>query len=118
MSTLLGPITDADLRRWQMQRYALLGDVLKVGQQHQLPPLTWRVTEYAVVGDLYGIPDGQRRRVFWAWVTALGLETANESETSSDSGSVYLRAAAPDGWRGHRGEVGVWATVTTEGDET
>lgn len=113
-STLLGPITDEDLRRWQMMRYALLGDLLQVGQQHKLPPLTWRVTEFAVVGDLYGIPPGQRRAVFEAWVTALDLEPENEAGASSEN--VHLRATAPDGWRGHRGEMGIRATLVA--DET
>ena len=103
MSSLLGPTTDADLRRWQRRRVDLLGEIITFGEQHELPPLTWTVGVHTLVGGASGCPDGERRAAFNAWADALGLESW---EHKHETGRVHLQAETDDLWgRGVRVQV-------------
>ena len=96
MSSLLGPVTDADLRRWQQQRYDLLGQVLKAGQERDLPPLSWTLSVYALVGTATGHADDEKRAAFDAWVAALDLDRWDEQP--HETGRIHLHAVSDDLW--------------------
>lgn len=95
MSSLLGPVTDADLQRWQRKRFTLLSELIAFGEQHKLSPLTWTLGVHALSGQPTNHPDAERRAVCEAWARALGIEVC---EQSGDFGRVHLRAATGDLW--------------------
>lgn len=96
MSTLLGPVTDGDLRRWQLQRYRLLGDILEHGHKQDLPPLAWRVTPDILIGDATQIDMDERRVAFDAWVASLELDRLDD--VSHSDGLVQLCAIGVNLW--------------------
>ena len=96
MSSLLATITDVDLRRWQQQRYALLGEILKYGDSHDLPPLTWRVDPHSLIGEAHQLDMGERRAAFGAWLQSLEMMRWNDNH--SVGGLVHLRATRVDLW--------------------
>lgn len=95
MSSLLGPVTDADLRRWQRGRFDLLGELIAFGEQRGLPALTWTLGVHTLSGQPTSYPDAERRAVLVAWAEALGLPW---EEKRGDFGRVRLRAATGDLW--------------------
>lgn len=69
------PITDDDLRRWQIRKADRLAKLLKGAAKAKLPPLTWTAPP---AGPLLGVADSgdaaKRRETFEQWVTFLGAE--------------------------------------------
>lgn len=111
MTSLLGPVTDADRRRWQDRAYKLLGELLERGWEHDLPPIFWRLKDSAViVGEPVG--SGDKRAVWEAWVTVLELDRWAE-QPPTGSGRVHLHAVTKD-WRGRHVDVAVIADVWEE----
>lgn len=106
MTSILGPVTDADLRRWQMRRYELLGGILTVGAEQGL---TWLVSEHALVGQAHYSDHGERRSAIEAWAAALDLERADDHVYASGT-SMRVRASTKDLW-GRGGSVTVMADV-------
>lgn len=96
MSSLLGPVTDADLRRWQRRRFDLLSELMRAQDQRELPPLTWTLSVHNLVGTVTGHHPNEIRSIFDAWVTALGLDRS--PEVHHDTGRIHLRAEAKDLW--------------------
>src|SRR5690606_8750666 len=96
MSSLLGLVTDADLRRWQRRRFALLIELMRAQDQRELPPLTWTVSVHNLVGTVTGHHPNEIRSVIDAWVTALGLDRSPEVHHAT--GRIRLRAEAKDLW--------------------
>ena len=107
MSSLLGPITDSDLRGWQRQRLDLLVELVKFGEDRKLTPLSWTLSVHALVGQATGHDSEEKRAAFEAWVTA--LELARWGEHHHETGRVHLHAATRDLW----GRV-VGVTVTAD----
>lgn len=95
MSSLLGPVTDVDLRRWQRRRYDLLGELVTFGEQRKLTPLTWSLGVHALIGSAGGYHDTERRAAFEDWVTALDLESW---EQRYETGRIHLHAETKDLW--------------------
>lgn len=108
MSSLLGPLTDADLRRMMRRRYKLLGEFLDLADEHDLPPLTWKVGNHALAGEATQPEYADRRRAWEQWVTVLHLERWEPS--TSASGRTHLHAVTQD-WRGSHVPVAVVADV-------
>jgi hypothetical protein len=108
MSSLLGPVTDADLRRWQRRRYDLLGEFLDLMDERGLPVLSWRVGGHALVGEATQLSSADRRDAYREWVAALGLE--EWAPSTSDTGRTHLHAVTND-WRGRGVSVVVVADV-------
>jgi hypothetical protein len=96
MSSLLGPVTDADLRRWQRRRLDLLAELIRAQDERGLTPLAWTLAVHALVGKVTGDHPTEIRETFDAWVIALGL--GRQPETHHDIGRVHLRAATDDLW--------------------
>lgn len=92
MSNSPDPLTDTDLRRWQLARYRILGEILTFGEQHRLPPLTWTLGVYslALTGNPTSYPDPERRGLVETWAQELGLPLTEER---GDFGRVHLRAS-------------------------
>src|SRR5690606_29444744 len=88
MSSLLGPVTDADLRRWQRRRFDLLSELMRAQDQRELPPLTWTLSVHNLVGTVTGHHPTEIRRIFDAWVIALGLDRS--PEVHHDTGRIHL----------------------------
>lgn len=95
MSSLLGPVTDADLRRWQRRRSELLDELIAFGEQRELPPLTWTLGVHTLIGAAGGHHDNERRDTFEDWVTALELEPW---EQRYETGRTHLHADTKDLW--------------------
>lgn len=109
MSSLLGPVTDADLRRWQRRRYELFGEFLDLMDERGLPVLSWRVGNHALLGEATTqLSSAEKRHAFEAWVTALGLQ--EWVPHTSDTGRTHLHAATND-WQGRGVPVAVVADV-------
>ena len=108
MSSLLGPVIDADLRRWQRRRYDLLGEFLDLGDRWDLPVLSWRVGDHSLIGEAHQPDHGHRRGAFRGWVTALELHEWKPS--TSDTGRTHLHAVTRD-WQGRAVDVVVVADV-------
>lgn len=108
MSSLLGPVTDADLRRWQRRRYEMLGEFLDLAEERGLPVLSWKVGNHALVGEAAGPDHAARRRAWEAWVTALGLD--KWAPSTSAAGRTHLHAVTR-GWEGRGVDVAVIADV-------
>jgi hypothetical protein len=109
--SLFGPVTDADRRVWQERAYLLLGELLKLGREKDLPLLCWQVSDApTLLGEALGVDQGKRRAAFEAWVSALKLD--RQPEVSSGS-QVHLRAVTKD-WGGRRVDVGVVADIWVE----
>lgn len=103
MSSLLGPVTDADLRRWQRRRFDLLGELIAFGEKRKLTPLTWSLGVHTLVGGAGGHHDTERRATFEDWAAALALEA---SEARLELGRIHLHAETRDLWgRGVRVQV-------------
>ncbi|WP_329521076.1 hypothetical protein [Spirillospora sp. NBC_01491] len=103
-------ITGADERRWQHAAYKALGDVLKAGDDQELPVLTWRVNEAVLVGECL-LPDHvQRRAAVDAWSDVLDLDRWPDTTLG---GAIYVRASAKN-WRGKGVTVRVGADVLEE----
>lgn len=96
MSSLLGPVTDADLRRWQRRRYEVLGELLDIQDGRRMAPLSWTLSAHGLVGKAVGDHDGERRAAFESWATALGL--ARWGEHHHDTGRIHLSARLDDLW--------------------
>ena len=107
MSSLLGPVTDADLRRWQRRRHELLGEFLDLMDERELTPLSWKVGNHALIGEATHFSSADKRHAFREWVTALGLE--EWAPSTSASGRTHLHAVTND-WRGR----GVPVVVVTD----
>lgn len=95
MSSLLGPVTDADLRRWQRARFDLLGELIAFGEKRGLPLLTWTLGVHTLTGQPTDRPGVERRAACEAWAEALGIGLC---EQRGDFGRVHLRAATGDLW--------------------
>lgn len=95
MSSLLGPVTDADLRRWQRKRHVLLGELLDLQDERALPPLSWTVGVHALIGAATGHADEEKRAAFDAWAGALEVDGW---EQPYDTGRIHLHAEAKDLW--------------------
>jgi len=108
MSSLLGPVTDADQRRSQRRRHVLLGEFLDLMDERELPLLSWKVGDHALVGEAHQFSSADRRRAYREWVTALGLE--EWAPSTSDTGRTHLHAVA-ENWRGRSVPVVVVADV-------
>lgn len=108
MSSLLGPVTDADLRRWQRRRYELLGEFLDLQDQRGLPVLSWKVGNHALVGEAAGPDHADRRRAWEEWVTVLDLD--QWAPSTSAAGRTHLHAVTRD-WQGRGVDVAVIADV-------
>lgn len=79
--------------RWQVQAHEALGVMLRHGQKHQLPALTWTIasTTGAIVGEasvLMSTPAEQRAAVA-AWAKYLG---AKVTERTGEDGVTHLNA--------------------------
>jgi hypothetical protein len=96
MSSLLGPATDADLRRWQRKRYALLNELLDLQDEAGLTPLSWTLSVHHLVGKATGHHPDEIRSVFEDWVTALNVD--RWAQHHHDVGRIHLRAEAKDLW--------------------
>ena len=96
MSSLLGPVTDADRRRWQRRWLDLLVELVKFGEDRKLTPLSWTLSVHALVGQATGHDSEEKRAAFDAWATA--LELARWGEHHHDTGRVHLHASARDLW--------------------
>lgn len=96
MSSLLGPVTDADLRRWQRKRHELLGALLDLQDKRALPPLSWTLSVHALVGQATGHANEERRAAFEEWVGVLDLNRWGEHH--HDTGRIHLHAEAKDLW--------------------
>lgn len=111
MSSLLGPVTDADLRHLQQQRLDLLNELAKFGHEQRLPVLTWTLGPHALVGHALGSDRGQQRTAFEAWAAALELNRVEDyAETT---GAVRLYADTGDLW-GRGVSVTVMAYILAE----
>lgn len=108
MSSLLGPVTDADLRRWQQQRFDLLGELVRFGHERRLPVLTWTLGPHALVGRAL---DSDKRATFEAWVAALELNRVEDHVEST--GAVRLYGDIGDLW-GRRLGVTVMAYILAD----
>jgi hypothetical protein len=108
MSSLLGPVVDADLRRWQRRRYVLLGEFLDLGDRRELPVLSWRVGDHSLIGEAQQPDHGHRRVAFCEWVDALDLYEWKPS--TSATGRTHLHAMSRD-WQGRAVDVVVVADV-------
>lgn len=108
MSSLLGPVTDADLRRWQRRRHDLLGEFLTLADERGLPVLSWKVGNHALVGEAHQPNHAARRHAWEAWVTALDLDRWEPS--TSASGRTHLHAITRD-WQSRGVDVAVVADV-------
>ena len=93
---LLGPVTDADLRRWQRQRLDLLVELVKFGEDRKLTPLSWTLSVHSLVGQATGHANEEKHAAFEAWTTA--LELARWGEHHHNTGRIHLHAAARDLW--------------------
>lgn len=96
MSSLLGPVTDADLRRWQQRRLDLLVELVKFGHERCLPPLTWTLGPHALVGRALGADAGWQRAAFETWTAALELNRVEDHVEAT--GAVRLYADTEDLW--------------------
>lgn len=94
--SLLGPVTDADLRRYQRHRHGLLTDVIRAQDERDLTPLTWTLSVHSLVGTVGGHHPTEIRETFDAWVIGLGLD--RQPEQLHDTGRIHLRAATDDLW--------------------
>jgi hypothetical protein len=112
---ILGPVTNATRRRWQHTAYELLGEFLALAREHDLPVITWIVSEYSVVGECHQRDMSDRERAFQAWVGALRLERRAEV---AGSGMRSLRASAERRGNGSVIEVGVTADLLEEAEES
>lgn len=84
------PITDDDLRRWQLQKANRLAALLKETSRAELPPLLWTVH---TAGPLVG--QTSRRDAFEAWTGRLDAAVSPEYATTT---RVTLRAqVTPEG---------------------
>lgn len=107
MSSLLGPVTDADLRRWQCSRYDRLGELLRLGQDRRLPVLSWTLSDHALIGKATGHANEELRAAFEDWARALGIEW---SEYRNETGRIHLKATGEgvvvmaDLWEDHPAE--------------
>lgn len=109
MSSLLGPVTDADLRRWQRRRHELLGEFLDLMDERGLPVLSWKVGgAHALVGEATQLSSADKRAAYQEWVTALGLD--EWAPSTSDTGRTHLHAVT-DNWQGRGVPVVVVADV-------
>lgn len=93
--SLLGPVTDADQRRWQRSRLNVLVDLVEFGEEHKLTPLTWTLGVHALFGTSGGHHDTERRTVFEDWASALGLERWDHQY---ETGRIHLHAESKDLW--------------------
>lgn len=107
MSSLLGPVTDADLRRWQRRRHDLFAELMRAQDDRDLKPLTWTLSVHSLVGKVTGNHPTEIRGTFEEWVIALGLDRS--PEVHHDTGRIHLRAATDDLWG-----RGVGVTVTAD----
>lgn len=105
MSSLLGPVTDADLRRWQRRRLELLNEFADLADEQELPVLTWKVGDHALVGEAH---QPLRRRAWEKWVEALGLDQWKPS--TSENGRTHLHAVTRN-WQGRGVDVVMIADV-------
>lgn len=94
MSSLLGPVTDADLRRWQRKRLDLLAELMRTQEERGLPPLVWTLDVHSLVGKVTGHHPTEVRAVFDDWVTALDLVRSPEQYHAL--GHTHLRAVKDD----------------------
>lgn len=103
--------TNADLRRWQRQSYADLGELLDLQDRRDLPVIDWTITPFSLASRCLQTDDGERREVFGAWVAALGLAVREYRS----SGVTHLRGT---GKYEDRIVVGVVADISEDEDET
>lgn len=108
MSSLLGPVTEADLRRWQRRRHELLGEFLDLMDERELTPLSWKVGNHALIGEATQLSSTDKRHAYEEWVAALGLE--EWAPSTSDTGRTHLHAVTND-WEGRGIPVVVVADV-------
>lgn len=108
MSSLLGPVTDADLRRWQRRRYELLGEFLDLMDERGLPVLSWQVGGHTLVGTATQLSSRDKRQAYREWVTAIELKEWVPS--TSETGRTHLHAVA-ENWHGRGVTVVVVADV-------
>ncbi|AIJ26339.1 hypothetical protein [Amycolatopsis methanolica] len=74
MTSLYGPVTDADRRAMQRRHLAALNELVKLGMTRKLPPLDWHVPHSfsPLVGIVGAVaPEHHPRNVFGAWLDAL-----------------------------------------------
>src|SRR5690349_6924942 len=108
MSSLLGPGTDADLRRWQRRRHELLGEFLDLADTRRLPVLSWKVGNHALVGEAVDPEHAARRRAWEDWVGARGLDQWKPS--TAGTGRTHVHAVTRN-WQGRGVDVAVVADV-------
>lgn len=108
MSSLLGPATDADLRRFQRRRYDLLGEFLTLAEERRLPVLSWRVGNHTLLGESTAPDHAVRLRAWEEWVEVLGLDQWAPSTSVSEW--THLHAVTRD-WQGRGIDVAVVADV-------
>jgi hypothetical protein len=112
--SLLGPVADADRRRWQMASSRALGEILKRADKRKLKPLTWHLGT-ALVGHVnatdYGNIDQAVTAVFGQWCELLHL-TADEPVAKS-GGGLYL-AGRHTCWRPRPNLTGCRITVIAQ----
>lgn len=111
MSSLLGPVTDADLRRWQRKRHVLLGEFLDLADTRSLPVLSWRIGDHALVGEAHQPDHAARRHAWESWVTALELD--QWAPSTSATGRTHLHAVTRN-WQDRGADVVVVADVWEE----
>lgn len=92
--SLMGPITDAERRGWQLRGARALVDILQVAKKASLPPIGWQVGSTAML--VGRIVDGDRRAQFEAWADVLGLDE-RWPENPDRNGRVHLNARRK-GW--------------------
>jgi hypothetical protein len=95
--SLLGPITDQDVTRWQNRGARALTDLLAEAFREKLPPLVWRLGSGS---SLHGTADSPtldpagRRAAFDRW--ARHLAAVVWPETTDPAGGTRLRARVDD----------------------
>jgi hypothetical protein len=111
--SLLGPVTEQDMTRWQLKGVKALTELLTQAFRQQLPALDWQL---GTGSSLYGTVQqptfdaAQKRAAFDQWARHLGADVW--PETTDPAGGTRLRAKVED-------HLGVHVTIAADlyGDE-
>ncbi|MEV6878637.1 hypothetical protein [Amycolatopsis sp. NPDC051128] len=116
-SSLFGPVTDADRRRWQIQSHAALATVLHTANKAGLAPLHWSLS---AIGQLHAtvptldLAQAEVREIYTAWADFLDLATRHSYRTGH--GTVHLTAVGDIPGRDGRRQVGISADLFPDDD--